>query len=76
MKRPLLVQFKSKAVKNRVMESLTRLRGADEPFKSIVVSHDLTKNEREVRTLVNLAKEKQEENGQGNGYPVQENFLL
>lgn len=76
LKRPLLVQFKSKAVKNRVMESLTRLRGADEPFKSIVVSHDLTKNEREVRTLVNLAKEKQEENGQGNGYPVQENFLL
>ena len=58
------------------MESLTRLRGADEPFKSIVVSHDLAKNEREVRTLVNLANEKPEENGQGNGYPVQENFLL
>lgn len=49
------------------MESLAKLRGADDKFKKLSITHDLTKKEREeCRTLVEEAKKKQEESGEFN----------
>ena len=60
--RPLLVQFREKSMKYRVMETLYKLRVADERFKRISVTHDFTKAERtECKTLVEEAKRKQQE---------------
>jgi ribonuclease HII/ribosomal protein L37AE/L43A len=60
--RPLLVQFNDKGVKNEVMQSLSKLRNSDTKFKSLSVTHDLTKAEREeCKTLVEEAKKKQSE---------------
>ena len=58
--RPLMVQLKEKAVKNRIMESLHKLGQAEEKFKNISIAHDLTVNERnECKALVSEAKKKQ-----------------
>ena len=64
--RPLLIQFREKAIKNKIMESLSKLRDADDRFKSISVTHDFTKTERaECKSLVEQAKVKQlEESGE------------
>ena len=60
--RPLLIELKARVYKNRIMESLSKLREADEKFKNISVSHDMTKSERmECKTLVEEAKKKQNE---------------
>ena len=40
--RPLLIEFKSRQEKNRVMESAGRLWRATEKFKGILVTHDMT----------------------------------
>jgi len=45
--RPLLIEFKSRQEKNRVMESAGRLWRAPEKFKGISVTHDMTVAERE-----------------------------
>ena len=45
--RPILVQFKERAIKNRIMESLSKLKHAPEEFKNIGISHDLTPSDRE-----------------------------
>jgi hypothetical protein len=58
--RPLLVQLREKPVKNRIMESLFKLRDAEDKFKNISVTHDLTRTERgECKALVEEAKKKQ-----------------
>ena len=58
--RTLLVQFREKALKNRVMETLYKLRDAKDKFKRISVTHDFTKAERsECKSLVEEAKKKQ-----------------
>ncbi|ESO02823.1 hypothetical protein HELRODRAFT_174247 [Helobdella robusta] len=44
--RPLLVQLKSKVLKNLVMENLSNLKKLDEDLKRISVSHDLTREQR------------------------------
>ena len=64
--RPLLVQFREKCTKNRVMESLFKLKDAEDKFKHISVTHDLTKSERtECKSMVEQAKQKQiEEKGE------------
>jgi len=60
--RPLLIQFREKTLKNSVMECLYKLKDAEDSFKKISVSHDLTKLERaECKTLVEEAKKKQAE---------------
>lgn len=60
--RPLLVQFRERAQKNRIMESLKRLSTAEDYFKNISINHDLTKTERaECRKLVAEAQKKQED---------------
>ena len=64
--RPLMVQFRDKSVKNSMMESLYRLREAEDNFKNISVTHDVTQSERsECKKLVEEAKKKQQEE-QGN----------
>ncbi|MFI5407564.1 MAG: hypothetical protein ACHQ1D_13760, partial [Nitrososphaerales archaeon] len=58
--RPLLVQFRERGIKNRIMESLFKLKASDDKFKNISVTHDLTKQERlTCKTLVEEAKKKQ-----------------
>lgn len=64
--RPLLVEFASSTTKNSMMESLGKLREADEKYRSISVVHDMTNKEREeLRNLVKEAKEKQEKEKSG-----------
>ena len=58
--RPLMVQCREKTLKNRVMESLHKLKNADPKFRNISVTHDLTINERaECKSLLEEAKQKQ-----------------
>jgi len=60
--RPLLVQFRDKGMKNNVMESLYRLKGAEDAFRNISVTRDLTQAERaECKRLVDEAKKRQQE---------------
>ena len=60
--RPLMVKFREKTLKNRIMENLFRLRDSDSMFKNISISHDLTINERsELKVLIEEAKKKQTE---------------
>jgi len=65
--RPLLVSFKEGTTKNAVMESLNKLSSAEEKFRTISVTHDMTLKEREERKeLVDEAKRSQnsEESGE------------
>jgi hypothetical protein len=60
--RPLLVQFREKGLKNRVMESLRMLKNGDEKFKNLSITHEMTRKEREeCKRLVEEAKSKQVE---------------
>jgi len=44
--RPILIEFRSYATKNQVMESLYKLKNAIAHFQQLSVTHDMTKNER------------------------------
>ena len=44
--RPVLVEFRDATIKNRMLESLSKLRGAEEKFKRISITHDMTRTER------------------------------
>ena len=58
--RPLLIQFRERGTKNRVMETLFKLKTAEEKFKNISVTHDMTQLERiACKNLVAEAKSKQ-----------------
>ena len=60
--RPLLLQFRERSIKNRMMESLSKLKNCSDDFKHVSITHDLTPAERvECKTLVEQAKRKQEE---------------
>ena len=60
--RPLLIKFRERSLKNRIMENLFRLRNSDTKFRNISISHDLTINERaELKVLLEEAKKKQAE---------------
>src|SRR6266516_4402150 len=64
--RPLLIQFREKAIKNRVMESLSKLKGASDRLKNLSITNDMTKNERsECKRLVEEAKQKESDDQQG-----------
>lgn len=64
--RPLLVEFSTSTVKNTVMESLGKLRGAEDKYKGLSIVHDRTKKEREeLKKLVQEAKDKQEQDKSG-----------
>ena len=65
--RPLFIEFRDRTTKNEVMESLSKLRYADEKYK-ISIAHDMTTSERELcRTMVKECKEKQNAEKSGNG---------
>ena len=58
--RPLLVELKEATTKNLILESLFKLKHAEEKIRRVSVTHDMTKTEREqCRELVKEAKEKQ-----------------
>ena len=60
--RPLLVQMNCRTAKNLVMENLYKLKHLEAKFKNVIVSHDMTKRERdEYKELVEEAKRKSEE---------------
>ena len=60
--RHILLQVREKTVKNQIMESVYKLKGADDKFKNISVTHDLTQKEREeCKKLVEQAKKNQSE---------------
>ena len=60
--RPIIIQIREKTLKNQIMESLYKLRGADDKFKNISITHDLTQKERaDCKALVEEAKKKQTE---------------
>ena len=57
--RPLMVQFASYSIKNLIMESLYKLKNAEQKFKGINIAHDMTPKERnECKRLVAEAKQK------------------
>ena len=60
--RPVLIQLRERGTKNRIMESLYKLKSADDKFRNVSISHDLTQIERtECKTLVEEAKKRQSE---------------
>ena len=61
-KRPMLIEFSNAHVKNLVMGSLTNLGSAQDEFKGVTISHDMTIKERELcKQLVEEARKKQNE---------------
>jgi len=55
--RPVLVEFRDKAIKNVIIESAPKLRVATDPYNKIVICHDMTVNERaECKKLVEEAR--------------------
>ena len=55
--RPLMVQLTSYTFKNLIMESLYRLRHAEQKYKDVIIAHEMTRTERdECKRLVELAK--------------------
>lgn len=64
--RPLLVVFKDAGIKNEVMEALGKLAEAEDKFRMLSVSHDLTQKEREeCKELVEEARHKQQQDNSG-----------
>jgi len=64
--RPLLIEFRDAAIKNRVLENLSKLRDADEQLRQISVTHDMTEGEREqCRELVKECRERQQQDVSG-----------
>ena len=64
--RPLLVQLVSYTTKNRIMQNLGKLRDADSKYKSVVIAHDMTVQERiDCKRLVEEAKDMANEDTSG-----------
>lgn len=58
--RPVLLEFRQYSTKNQTMESLYKLKDADEDLHQLSITHDLTKKEREeIRAKVQEAKERE-----------------
>ena len=64
--RPVLVQFRDRVLKNMVLDSLNKLKEAEDKYKRIIFAHDMTKEERnECKQLVEEAKKKENEDVSG-----------
>ncbi|ESN95670.1 hypothetical protein HELRODRAFT_179141 [Helobdella robusta] len=64
--KPLLIEFFDRTLNYRVLENLSKLRNADENFRRISVTHDMTKTERDqCRKLVKESKIKQSKETSG-----------
>jgi len=58
--RPILIQFRDRILKNMVMESVGKLKEAEEKFKRIIFTHDMNTEDRdEYKRLVAEAKDKE-----------------
>ena len=54
-----MIQLASYTFKNLIMESLYRLRHAEQKYKDVIITHDMTRTERdECKRLVEEAKAK------------------
>ena len=54
------IQFRDRVLKNMIMESVGKLKQADEKFKRIIFTHDMTTEDREeYKRLVAEAKDKE-----------------
>ena len=63
--RPLLIQLREKRIKNRIMESLYELKEAEDIFKNVPISHDMTQQERsDCKMAVEEAKRQSAETGE------------
>jgi len=59
--RPVLIQFRDRILKNMVMESVSKLKDAEEKYRIILI-HDMgTEDREEYKRLVAEAKEKQKD---------------
>jgi len=59
--RPVLIQLGSRHIKNLITESLYKIKSLEAKFQNIIVSHDMTKKQREeCKALVEEAKRKSE----------------
>ncbi len=64
--RPVLIQFRDRVLKNMILDSLSKLKEADDIHKRIIFAHDYTKEERtECKQLVEEAKKKENEDPSG-----------
>jgi len=45
--RPLLIQLASYTFKNLILESLSKLKHAEQKYKNVIIAHNMTKTERE-----------------------------
>ena len=53
------VEFKSRTTKNQIMESLSKLKSAEESFRRLSITHDMSLRERiQCKQLVSDAKDK------------------
>jgi hypothetical protein len=64
--RPVLIQFRDRVLKNMILESLGKLKDADDKYKQIIFAHDMTKEDRqECKRLVAEAKKRQSDDHSG-----------
>ena len=64
--RPVMIQFASYTYKNLIMESLYKLKHAEQKFIGVVIAHDMTRTERdECKRLVAEAKDKEDDDTSG-----------
>ena len=60
--RPVLIQFRDHILKNMVMESVSKLKDADEKYSRIILTHDMATEDRdEYKRMVAEAKDKQKD---------------
>ena len=64
--RPLLITLKEEEKKRELFQNLNKIRDAGEPFNKVIITHDLTKKQKdELKELVEQAKEKEKEDQSG-----------
>ena len=64
--RPILIQLSTRHVRNLVTESLCKIKSVEAKFQGVIVSHDMTKKQREeCKALVAEVKSKSESGGLG-----------
>jgi len=60
------IQFASYTFKNLILETLSKLKHAEQKYKNVIVAHDMTQTEREeCRKLVEKAKADRENDTSG-----------
>ena len=63
---PLLITLKEEEKKRQLFQNLNKIRDAGEPFNKVIITHDLTKKQKdELTQLVEQVKEKEKEDQSG-----------